>query len=66
MFIELPKTSANKVSLFANRRAFKLRVYRRGSMVFLLTLWDNCQAPLVWWCKNHRRNEWGSAIRVSA
>lgn len=66
MFLEFPKTSANKVSLCIYPSAFKLRVYRKSYMVFLLTLWDSCEAPLIWWCKNHIRKEWGSAFRVSA
>ena len=66
MFLEFPKTSANKVSLCIYPSVFKLRVYRKSYMVFLLTLWDNCEAPLIWWSKNHLRKEWGSAFRVSA
>jgi len=61
MFLEFPKTSANKVSLYISPSEFKLRVYRKSYMVFLLTLWD-CEAPLIY----HLRKQWGSAFRVSA
>lgn len=60
MFVEFPKTSANKISLCIYPSACKLRVYRGGYVVGLFTLWDRCKTPLIQW----GRKKWGQSLRV--
>jgi len=65
MFIEFPKTSNNKIGLYINSTLFKFRIYYKGYNVFVFTLWDKFNCPLIWWCPNYRRYMWGSAFLVS-
>lgn len=68
MFIEVPKFNRNKVTLFVNRRTFKLRIYKGGYMVAVVTLWDIAHAPLLGISKvgKHHRVELGKAYKCSA
>ena len=52
MFIELPKTSKNKLSLYLSRKIMVLRLYRGGYMVVCLWLERGGRARL--WVNGRR------------
>lgn len=54
-------------TLYANKYSFHFRIFHRGYMVFMLTLWDNIKSPLIWWSKiNGIRHEFAKSIRTKA
>ncbi len=65
MFVEFPRVSRQKVSLCLNLKTFRFRVYYRGYMVLMLTLWSYDESPLLWWSKPiGARHQKGKAVKV--
>lgn len=75
MFIEIPRSSATKVTLYVGKWSFRVRLFVRGWLAFVLNLYDTYDCPLIVWSWNlrngfrslgaSRTHTWGKALNVS-